>query len=325
MVACGCCTPDLQRKYIYATSELVLADIHLAKGLPVYKRVLLLLLLFSVTACSTATQTQPTATEGPPTATLTPAATSTRTPTPTPTSTFTPTFTPTPTPLPAAGIQTVCLEIAVESETPLSNGAKDLRHAISNILSDLDVQVVGPSDQCQAYLTVEIALAAASDEYLNKETDEWVTCFPGQSAYGQISFEPISGEVLTFPIDKDIKPYQGTISICPETVDDVNFVMSWGDDLLLTLRKLWGYRALVSTILTGFVRGHPYLSSEAGKALEAAGPKAISAVPDLIDILSIFHTDPMFGGSVSQALEAITGQDFGKDPEAWRTWWQEQQ
>jgi hypothetical protein len=289
------------------------------------RRILLLLLLLLLTACSTAADFAPTATELLPTVTPSPAATSTRTPRPIPSSTFTPTFTPTPTPMPAAGIQTVCLEIAVESDPTLSNNAKDIRHAISKILDYLDVQVVEPNDVCQAYLTVEVTLAAASDEYLNKETDEWVTCFTGQSAHGQLIFDPPSGEELTFPIDKDIKPYQGTISVCPKNEDDVSFVMSWGDDLLLALRMLWGCRALVSTILTGFVRGHPYLSFEAGEALEAAGPKAVSAVPDLIDMFSMVHSDPMLGGNVSEALEAITGQDFGSDPEAWRTWWQEQQ
>jgi hypothetical protein len=254
-----------------------------------------------------------------------PAATSTHTPTPAPTSTFTPTSTPTSTPLPAAGIQIVCLEIAVESASPLTYGAKDLEHAINKILEGIDVQVVESRDLCQAYLTVEVTLAAASDEYLNKETDEWVTCFTGQSARGQLIFEPPNGEVLTFLIDKDMRPKQGTITICPKTEDDVNFVMAWGDDLLLALRKLWGYRVLVSTMLAGFVRGHPYLSIEAGEALKAAGPEAISAVPDLIDMLSMVHTDPIFGSSVSQALEAITGQEFGNDPEAWRTWWQGQQ
>jgi hypothetical protein len=295
------------------------------KGLPMHQRILLLLLLLSITACSTATQPQPTATEGLPTATQTPAATATRTPTPPPTSTFTPAFSPTPTPPPAAGIQIVCLEIAVESESPLKYGVKDLEKAISEILGGLDVDVVGPSGQCQAHLSVEVTLVGLSDEYKDVDTSEWVTCFTGQSAHGQLIFEPPSGEVLTFPIDKDMKPVQGTISACPKTEDDIHFVMSWGDDLLQALKKLWGYRALVSAIPEGFVRGHPYLSYEASEALEAAGPRAMSEVPDLIKLLSMVHTDPALGGVVSQVLEAITGQDFGNDPEAWRTWWETQQ
>ncbi|NIM92140.1 MAG: hypothetical protein GTO18_00280 [Anaerolineales bacterium] len=281
------------------------------------KRILLLVLLLSLTACSTAT-------EPPPTATSTPAATSTPSPTPTLTSTPTPAFTPTSTPLPAAGIQTLCLEVTVESETPLSNGASDLEQSITKILGGLDVQVVGPSNACQASLTVNVTLAASSDEYLDEDTDEYVTCFTGQSAQGQIRFDPPGGEQLTFAISKDIKPYQGRIYTCAKTEDDVSFTMSWGDDLLAALRNLWGYRALVSAILKGFVRGDPYLSYEAGEILEAAGPKAKSVVPDLIDLLSMVHADPAMGGSVSQALEAITGQEFGTDPEAWRAWWQEQ-
>ena len=294
------------------------------KGLPMYQRILMLLLLLSITACSTATQIQPTTTEGLPTETRTPAATNTRTPTPSPTSTFTPTFTPTHTPPPAAGIEIVCLKVEVKSETPLNYGAKDLEQAISKILGGLDVDVEGPSGRCQAHITVDVNLAGLSDEYKDVETGEWVTCFTGQSAHGQLIFDPPSGEVLTFPIDKDVRPVQGTINRCP-VEEDLFFVESWGEDVLRILKKLWGYPALASAIVTGFVRGYPYLSYQATEMLEAAGPTAISAVPDLIDLLSMVHSDPALGGNISQALQAITGQDFGTDPEAWRRWWEEQQ
>ena len=289
-----------------------------------YRRILLLLLLLSLTACSTATDLVLTATELPPTSTPSPAATSTRTPTPAPTSTFTPTFTPTPTPLPAAGIQIVCLEIVVESVSPLNYGTKDLEQAISRILEGMQVDVVSSSDPCQAYLSVEVTLAGLSDEYKDVDTGEWVTCFTGQSAHGHISFNPPSGELLTFPINKDIKPRQGTIHRCP-VEEDLYFDESWGDDVLRALRMLWGYRALVSAIPGGVVRGLPILRGVAAEMLKSAGPKAMSAVPDLIDLLSFWHHDADIGGKASQALEAITGQDFGMDPEAWHTWWQEQQ
>jgi hypothetical protein len=31
------------------------------------------------------------------------------------------------------------------------------------------------------------------------------------------------------------------------------------------------------------------------------------------------------GGNAAQALEAITGHDFGTDPDAWQTWKDEEQ
>jgi hypothetical protein len=290
-----------------------------------YRRIILFLLLLSLSACSTGTHLQPTATEGLPTATSIPVATSTHTSTPPPTSTFTPTFTPTSTPLPAAGIQTICLQVEVESTSQLKGAAEDIEDVISKILKRLEVDVVGPRGQCEAHLTVIVTLEGLSDEYKDADTGEWITCLTGQSAHGEIVFDPSAGEVLTFPVDKDMEPVQGAITACPRTEEDIHFVMAWGDDLLLALKELWGYRILVSTILKGFVGGHPYLSYEAGDALEAAGPKAVSAVYDLINMLSMVHADPALSGVVSQALEAITGQDFGNDPEAWRTWWEDQQ
>jgi hypothetical protein len=217
------------------------------------------------------------------------------------------------------------LQVEVESTSQLKGAAEDIEDVISKILKRLEVDVVGPRGQCEAHLTVIVTLEGLSDEYKDADTGEWITCFTGQSAHGEIVFDPSAGEVLTFPVDKDMEPVQGAITACPRTEEDIHFVMAWGDDLLLALKELWGYRILVSTILKGFVGGHPYLSYEAGDALEAAGPKAVSAVYDLINMLSMVHADPALSGVVSQALEAITGQDFGNDPEAWRTWWEDQQ
>ena len=87
---------------------------------------------------------------------------------------------------------------------------------------------------------------------------------------------------------------------------------------------LWGYPALVSASPGGVIRGLPLLRDVAIEMLVSAGPNASSAVPDLIELLSNFSWDADIGGKASQALKAITGQDFGMDPEAWRRWWEEQ-
>ena len=61
----------------------------------------------------------------------------------------------------------------------------------------------------------------------------------------------------------------------------------------------------------------------AAVSLGCMGPDATDAVPALIEAIETS------GGSVdpaaASALEAITGQDFGGDAEAWRLWWEEQQ
>ncbi len=58
-------------------------------------------------------------------------------------------------------------------------------------------------------------------------------------------------------------------------------------------------------------------------ALGAIGPEAWEATPFLIELLENEDWEPHF--VVANALESITGQDFGEDPAAWRQWWQSQQ
>lgn len=57
-------------------------------------------------------------------------------------------------------------------------------------------------------------------------------------------------------------------------------------------------------------------------ALGAIGPAAREATPFLIDLLEDEDWSPHF--VVADALESITGQDFGEDPADWRLWWQSQ-
>jgi hypothetical protein len=278
---------------------------------------LLLAILLVLVACSTSNALPDTSE---PTTTATP--TTGGHPNPTPILSLL--ATPTTTPFPAEGFQTICLEISVESEIQLNHGANDIQEAIENILGGMNLQVVRPHGDCQATLSIEVALASSSDEYQDDRTGGWVTCFTGQSAHGQIVFQILGNEQFTYPIDKEWGPTQGSIYSCPAE-DSVYFAFSWGHDLLQALRELWGYSALLSAIQHGSVGGMPYLTTEAGSILEAEGSDAFEIVPDLIDLLSIVHHSMIKGDVVSDALEAITGQDFNKDVEAWRTWWQDQQ
>lgn len=69
--------------------------------------------------------------------------------------------------------------------------------------------------------------------------------------------------------------------------------------------------------------------------LAGMGPRAIGAVPDLIEIL---HHDAQMvdystglarnttpGAEAAEALRAITSQSFGLDQERWRSWWSERE
>ncbi len=58
------------------------------------------------------------------------------------------------------------------------------------------------------------------------------------------------------------------------------------------------------------------------EALGLIGPGARQAIPHLIDLLQ--HPEWTVRLAASDALRLITGQDFGEDQEAWRSWWEAQ-
>jgi len=59
-------------------------------------------------------------------------------------------------------------------------------------------------------------------------------------------------------------------------------------------------------------------------SLGEIGPEAIEAVPFLIDALREATVDWEWE-TVIAALTATTGQDFGKDADAWQQWWEDQE
>ncbi len=75
---------------------------------------------------------------------------------------------------------------------------------------------------------------------------------------------------------------------------------------------------LVSVLNDDFAQ----VGSAAVDALAAIGPGAKEACPDLIKLLEIEKSPPHF--IVADALESITGQKFGEDAAAWRSWWESQ-
>lgn len=64
------------------------------------------------------------------------------------------------------------------------------------------------------------------------------------------------------------------------------------------------------------------VGSAAVDALAAIGPEAKEAVLDLIKLLETEDGPQHF--IVADALESITGQEFGEDAAAWRHWWESQ-
>jgi hypothetical protein len=82
------------------------------------------------------------------------------------------------------------------------------------------------------------------------------------------------------------------------------------------------------TVLTA-VLGEEYAAPEwflyrsAAGALGSAGPAAREAVPYLIPLLGAKYHAPI-QETVMEALQAITGENYGTDIARWQRWWDEQ-
>ncbi len=106
-------------------------------------------------------------------------------------------------------------------------------------------------------------------------------------------------------------------------------VLTEGDDTLISaacssLKAMKEKAAPAVPLLVEKVQSDEYMvASGALDALSAIGPAALEAVPTLIGLMEKGKESTISGWIVGNALEDITGQDFGEDAAAWRKWWEE--
>jgi len=85
-----------------------------------------------------------------------------------------------------------------------------------------------------------------------------------------------------------------------------------------------GFEESIPLILPSIVEANSFVTRrDIYNALEAAGKRALPAVPALIDAIEwekIFVQEDLIN-----ALTAITGEDFGADQQSWQEWWESQE
>jgi len=84
---------------------------------------------------------------------------------------------------------------------------------------------------------------------------------------------------------------------------------------------------IMPTLLERLAADDSQWRAMAAAALGHLGPGSMDAVPALIPLLSDgsqLSDESRVSGYGLEALQAITGQDLGEDPEAWQQWWQAQ-
>jgi hypothetical protein len=107
----------------------------------------------------------------------------------------------------------------------------------------------------------------------------------------------------------------------------------WSPDLYAAgfCAKYMGGDAVIGTIMPTLLERLAAEKAQwramAAAALGHLGPDAIEAVPALIPLLAdeaSLSEDSRVSVYALEALQAITGQDLGAEPEAWQQWWEAQ-
>lgn len=268
-------------------------------------------------------------------------------PTPPPTPTSAPTHTPRPTPTPpsvqAPGwegttILTLCLE--QELAFPGDMSAK-IADAIEHILNGLGIELMSGQGPCDATLTV-----AMTGEALGANYTSGGYCYSGADISGKMTLSAEGRESVTFPLNRTMHP--------PMTIEAAKcrtepraapfWILSW--PVLDGLNDLWGPPALIQALADSGMRDAAHaklvdigaevvpllihalgdenweIREGAALALWELGPEAEQAIPALLQAVVDGREE---ASTAVLALEAITGQDFGFEAEAWQEWWESQQ
>jgi hypothetical protein len=171
------------------------------------------------------------------------------------------------------------------------------------------VNIPADASKCDAALTITINIDQLYTQYKEHNTGEVQHCFDGVTVDGTFTLE--SGKNKLSAASKHTRTPQKTLTSCPSSTTyekETNWVLADG------LRKLWG-DAVLPYLFASPIDGMPEAAVDAAAA---GGKKSLPYVPALIDLLDrrVDLQEP-----ITAALEKITGQKLGNDPQAWKDWW----
>lgn len=119
----------------------------------------------------------------------------------------------------------------------------------------------------------------------------------------------------------EIGPQPGVVPALLEALgDEDGFVRGTAAE---ALGKIGPEEGVVSALMQAVGDEDAYVRQTAVLALKRIGSGAAAAVPALIQALQ--DKSDRVRGYAAEALEAITGQQFGQDAARWQQWWTEQQ
>jgi len=228
---------------------------------------------------------------------------------------------PTPHPVQASGLEggavrAICLEVdqsypGIEGKTP-----EPIAESVEAILAQMGMRVVSTGQTCDATLTLDLTLEALGGTYSGD-----LRCYNGSSVIGEMVFSMQGQPSLIVQVSGQRPAPKAILKGDCRSALTTEFNRSWVKAVLDAMAELWG-PAVFPSAIAGLESG--YVRKTAVAVVEGMGPQAMEAVPALIDILEdVLSMMWIPGSQIERTLEAITGQDFGDQPDLWRQWWAE--
>jgi hypothetical protein len=228
------------------------------------------------------------------------------------------TLRPTPTPLPlwaadweGVVVHTICLEVKQYYPNLEGKGPEPIFETIQDILDGGGILVVGGGNPCEANLTFVLRMDARGAKYLGEQY-----CYSGAKAEGEMTLSALDRAPFMIIISGNCPTPFHTVG-CPEPTD-APFEGAWLRAVYSGLVQLWGPRVLVQPLR----QDYRYEARQAAaEALGEMGPAAVEAVPALIGALG--DSNDEVRQAAAEALQTVTGQNFGEDAKAWEQWWEQ--
>jgi hypothetical protein len=290
-----------------------------------------------------------------PTITPTPIPTNTSTPTATPTTTPTPTAVP----IQVEGwenteVHTVCLTVNL-SYPPRGGEINDpIAESVAELLKESNVVVVTDSTNCEMEITIDLVGEADPVTYTSDDNKQKQECYTRLFVHGTMVLSGTGVEDKQIGIWGSNDIPRMVLSSCAKTPDQVgSFGGAWEPAILSGLYKVWGTKVAIDALLFGnttmkksasdlieqisqdnpdslapftdvFVEqlrasDNTDTTNNLAIILGRIGPKAIEAVPALIDTLETFEM--VYAWDFGHALANITGEEYTSDVAFWRYWW----
>jgi len=201
------------------------------------------------------------------------------------------------------------------------------------------MELVSGQGPCDATLTITMTGQPLGAEYIYDGF-----CYRGADISGEMTLSAERHESVTFPLNRTMGPPRTVDAAgCAKEPAGAPFLSTLSWPLLDGLNDLWGPLALIQALADPAMRNAAHamlvdigaevvpllihaLGDENWEIREAAalalwelGPEAEQAIPALIQAVVDGREE---ASTAVLALEAITGQDFGFDAEAWQEWWE---